>query len=103
MTPCFGLAISCAATWAFATCGSVATTSNGSICFGRARTTPRRSPTSLLAEAHRLQDVFMGEFRAGLTGNELLANILARAAREHSRPEGLFPFARPVPAPARAR
>ena len=37
----------------------------------------------LLAEAHRLQDVFMGEFRAGLTGNELLANILARARREN--------------------
>ncbi|MFZ1933590.1 MAG: M24 family metallopeptidase [Thermoguttaceae bacterium] len=37
----------------------------------------------LLAEAHRLQDVFMGEFRAGLTGNQLLANILARARREN--------------------
>ncbi len=37
----------------------------------------------LLAEAHRLQDVFMGEFRAGLTGNKLLANILARARREN--------------------
>jgi Xaa-Pro aminopeptidase len=37
----------------------------------------------LLAEAHRLQDVFMGEFRAGLTGNELLANILAQARREN--------------------
>ena len=37
----------------------------------------------LLAEAHRLQDVFMGEFRAGLTGNQLLTNILARARREN--------------------
>jgi Xaa-Pro aminopeptidase len=37
----------------------------------------------LLAEAHRLQDVFMAEFRAGLTGNELLGNILARARREN--------------------
>jgi hypothetical protein len=36
----------------------------------------------LLGEANRLQDVFMGEFRVGLTGNELLANILARARRE---------------------
>lgn len=36
----------------------------------------------LLGEAHRLQDVFMDEFRAGLSGNELLANILARARRE---------------------
>jgi Xaa-Pro aminopeptidase len=37
----------------------------------------------LLAEVHRLQEVFMGEFRAGLTGNQLLANILARARREN--------------------
>jgi Xaa-Pro aminopeptidase len=37
----------------------------------------------LLAEAHRLQDIFMSEFRAGLTGNELLANILAHARREN--------------------
>lgn len=36
----------------------------------------------LLAEAHRLQDVYMDEFRAGLSGNQLLANILARARRE---------------------
>ena len=36
----------------------------------------------LLAEANRLQDVFMAEFRHGLTGNELLANILARARGE---------------------
>lgn len=32
-----------------------------------------------LAEANRLQDVFCGEFAAGLTGNELLNRILARA------------------------
>jgi Xaa-Pro aminopeptidase len=37
----------------------------------------------LLGEAHRLQDVFMAEFRAGLSGNQLLANILARARREN--------------------
>ncbi|MBN2025042.1 MAG: aminopeptidase P family protein [Pirellulales bacterium] len=37
---------------------------------------------ALLAQVHRLQDVFMAEFRAGLTGNELLANMLARARRE---------------------
>jgi len=36
----------------------------------------------LLAQANRLQDIFMAEFREGLTGNELLANILARARRE---------------------
>jgi Xaa-Pro aminopeptidase len=36
----------------------------------------------LLGEAHRLQDIFTDEFRAGLSGNELLANILARARRE---------------------
>ena len=33
----------------------------------------------LLAEANRLQDLFRAEFREGLTGNELLASILARA------------------------
>ena len=36
----------------------------------------------LLAEANRLQDIFMAEFREGLTGNELLARILARARDE---------------------
>jgi len=37
---------------------------------------------ALLAEANRLQDVFMAEFRQGLTGNELLKNILTRARNE---------------------
>jgi len=32
-----------------------------------------------MANGNRLQDVFMGEFRQGLTGNELLHNILTRA------------------------
>jgi len=36
----------------------------------------------LMAEATRLQDIFMAEFRHGLTGNELLANILRRARAE---------------------
>ena len=36
----------------------------------------------LLNEANRLQDVFTAEFREGLTGNELLANILTRARAE---------------------
>jgi len=36
----------------------------------------------LMGEANRLQDAFMAEFRAGLTGNELLASILARARAE---------------------
>ena len=36
----------------------------------------------LMAEANRLQDVFMSEFREGLTGNELLSNILTRARAE---------------------
>lgn len=40
----------------------------------------------LLAQANRLQDIFRGEFREGLTGNELLAAILARA-REEGMPE----------------
>lgn len=33
----------------------------------------------LMAAANRLQDIFMAEFRPGLSGNELLSNILARA------------------------
>lgn len=34
---------------------------------------------ALMAEANRLQDVFVGELEAGLTGNELLNNMLATA------------------------
>ncbi len=37
---------------------------------------------ALMREANRLQDIFMGEFRVGLTGNELLARILTRARSE---------------------
>jgi len=33
----------------------------------------------LMAEANLLQDVYCGEFKAGLTGNELLGNILKKA------------------------
>lgn len=33
----------------------------------------------LMAEANKLQDVYCGEFKAGLTGNELLGNILKKA------------------------
>jgi Xaa-Pro aminopeptidase len=33
----------------------------------------------LMAEANRLQDVYVGEFKTGLTGNELLGHILAKA------------------------
>ena len=40
----------------------------------------------LLAQANRLQDIFRAEFREGLTGNELLASILARA-RDAGVPE----------------
>lgn len=36
----------------------------------------------ILSEANRLQDIFMAEFRQGLTGNEILANVLARARAE---------------------
>jgi Xaa-Pro aminopeptidase len=36
----------------------------------------------LMAEANRLQDIFMAEFKRGLTGNELLKNILTRARAE---------------------
>jgi Xaa-Pro aminopeptidase len=37
---------------------------------------------ALLAEANRLQNIFMAEFKQGLTGNELLKNILTRARNE---------------------
>ena len=36
----------------------------------------------LMSECTKLQDIFMAEFKQGLTGNELLANILARARNE---------------------
>jgi Xaa-Pro aminopeptidase len=36
----------------------------------------------LMAAANRLQDIYLGEFRRGLTGNEMLANTLARARAE---------------------
>jgi len=36
----------------------------------------------LMSEGNHLQDVFMAEFAQGLTGNELLANILAHANAE---------------------
>ena len=51
----------------------------------------------LLAEAGRLQDIYMAELREGLSGNELLANVLNRARREgvpnpkvYSHSVGLF-------------
>ncbi len=51
----------------------------------------------LMAEANRLQDVYCGEFKAGLTGNELLGRILAKARelgipgpRVYSHSLGLF-------------
>lgn len=36
----------------------------------------------LMAEANHLQDIFMAQFKRGLTGNELLKNILTRARNE---------------------
>lgn len=36
----------------------------------------------LMTEANRLQDIFMAEFKRGLTGNELLKNILTRVQKE---------------------
>ena len=36
----------------------------------------------LMSEANREQDIFMSEFQLGLTGDELLANILRRARQE---------------------
>ena len=37
---------------------------------------------ALMAAGNRLQDVYMAEFKLGLTGNELLHNILTRARSE---------------------
>lgn len=52
---------------------------------------------AVMAEANRLQDVFLGEFKSGLTGNEILANVLNTAAakgipgpRIYSHSIGLF-------------
>jgi hypothetical protein len=36
----------------------------------------------LMAEGNRLQDIYMSEFKKGLTGNEILSNILERAKNE---------------------
>jgi hypothetical protein len=36
----------------------------------------------LIAEGNRLQDIYMSEFKKGLTGNEILSNILERAKNE---------------------
>jgi len=51
----------------------------------------------LMAEANRLQDVYVGEFKTGLTGNELLGRILQKARdlgipgpRVYSHSLGLF-------------
>jgi Xaa-Pro aminopeptidase len=41
---------------------------------------------NLLAQANRLQDTFMAEFNQGLTGNQILSNILTRA-REQGIPD----------------
>lgn len=37
----------------------------------------------VMAEGNRLQDVFCGEFKEGLTGNQILTNILAEARRRN--------------------
>lgn len=37
---------------------------------------------NLLTQVNRLQDIYMAEFKTGLTGDELLANILRRARAE---------------------
>lgn len=51
----------------------------------------------IMAEGNRLQDIYCGEFKTGLTGNELLTNILAKARaqgipkpRIYSHSLGLF-------------
>jgi hypothetical protein len=37
----------------------------------------------LMAEGNRLQNIYMSEFRRGLTGNEILVNVLERARNEN--------------------
>jgi hypothetical protein len=51
----------------------------------------------LMAETNRLQDVYCGEFKTGLTGNEILGNVLRKARelgipgpRVYSHSMGLF-------------
>ncbi|MGH2560187.1 MAG: M24 family metallopeptidase, partial [Thermomicrobiales bacterium] len=51
----------------------------------------------LVVEAGRLQDIYMDEFQVGLTGNQLLSNVLTRARNEgvpkprvYSHSVGLF-------------
>ena len=36
----------------------------------------------MMSEANRLQDIFRGEFKTGLTGNQILGNILTKAKAE---------------------
>jgi Xaa-Pro aminopeptidase len=43
-------------------------------------TAPPETFKKMMAEGNRLQDVFCGEFKAGLTGNEMLANMFKTAA-----------------------
>jgi hypothetical protein len=40
----------------------------------------------IMAEGNRLQDIYCGEFKTGLTGNQLLSNIL-KAARDNGIPK----------------
>ena len=47
-----------------------------------------------MAEENRLQDIYCGEFKAGLTGNEILGNILEEG-------KGIRAF--PAPASTRIR
>jgi hypothetical protein len=35
-----------------------------------------------MAQTNRLQEIYMGEFKAGISGNDLLQNILRRARNE---------------------
>jgi len=37
---------------------------------------------TLMAQGNRLQDVFMSEFKRGLTGNEILSNVLEQARKK---------------------
>jgi hypothetical protein len=48
----------------------------------RGETDVPESFKQVMAEGNRLQDIFCGEFKAGLTGNRLLNNILKKAAAE---------------------
>jgi hypothetical protein len=48
----------------------------------RGETDAPKGLKGLMAQTNRLQEIYMGEFKAGISGNDLLQNILRRARNE---------------------